>query len=66
VADKISVPTVGEVGRGQRLGQHDEVVDSIEASRRGVAHSRGLSAAARRRSAPVLGQRSGGWHRWSG
>jgi hypothetical protein len=67
VVDRIPTLTNGEVGRGRQLGQHGEVVDSIEASRGGgVAHRRGLSAVARRRSAPVLGRRSGGWHRWSG
>jgi hypothetical protein len=63
----IPVSAVDEVGRGWRLGQHGEVVDSIEASRGGVVHRRGLSvvAAARRRSARELSWRSGGWHRWS-
>jgi hypothetical protein len=67
MADRILASAIDEVGRGQRLGQHGEVVDSIEASRGGVAHRRGLSvaAAARRRSARELGRRSGGWRRWS-
>jgi hypothetical protein len=65
VADRIPAPAIDEVGRGWWLGQHGEVVDSIEASQGGVAHRRALSAAARRRSTRQLGRRSGGWHRWS-
>jgi hypothetical protein len=44
VVDRIPTLTNGEVGRGRQLGQHGEVVDSIEASRGGgggVAHRRG-------------------------
>jgi hypothetical protein len=33
VAGRISVPVVGEVGRGRRLGKHSEVVDSWRNSR---------------------------------
>jgi hypothetical protein len=65
VAGWISAPAVDEVGWGWWLGQHSEVVDSIEASQGGVAHQRGLSAAARRRSARELGRWSGWWRRWS-
>jgi hypothetical protein len=35
VAGRIPTLTNGEVGRGRQLGQHGEVVDSIEASRGG-------------------------------
>jgi hypothetical protein len=68
VAGQILASVDGEVDLGRRLGQHDEVGSSIGVSRGGVVHRRGLSAvaAARRRSSPVLGRRSGGWHRWTG
>jgi hypothetical protein len=42
VADGISAPTIGVVGRERQLGQHGNVGNSIEASRGGVAHRRGL------------------------
>jgi hypothetical protein len=38
MAGRIPAPAVGEVGQGQRLGQHGEVGDSFEAHRGGVAH----------------------------
>jgi hypothetical protein len=68
VAGRISASVDDVVDQGRRLGQHGEVGSSIGVSRGGVVHRRGLStaAAARRRSSPVLGQRSDGWRRWSG
>jgi hypothetical protein len=68
VASRIPVPAVGEVGWKQRLGQHGIVGNSIEVSRGGVAHRKGLSVAVvtRRRSSSTLGGRSGGWHGWLG
>jgi hypothetical protein len=44
VAGRIPSPAINEVGRGWRLRQHGEVVDSIEATQGRVAHRRGLSA----------------------
>jgi hypothetical protein len=41
VPDRISMSTAGEVGRGQRLGQHGKVGNPIEPSWGGVAHRRG-------------------------
>jgi hypothetical protein len=38
VAGRIPTSAVGEVGRGQRLGQHGEVGHSIEAPRGGATH----------------------------
>jgi hypothetical protein len=63
-APRAGVSAIGEVGRGRRLGQHSFMGNSIEASRGGVGFS--AVVAARQRSAPVLGWRCGGWHRWSG
>jgi hypothetical protein len=44
VAGWIPASVVGEVGWEQQLGQDGNVGNSIEASRGGVAHRRGLSA----------------------
>jgi hypothetical protein len=68
VAGRIPASADGEVGRGRLLGQHGEVGSSVGVSRGGVPHRRGLSVvvAARQRSSPVLGRRSGRWRRWSG
>jgi hypothetical protein len=46
VVDQIPVLAVDEVGRERRLGQHDFVGNSIEASWGGVAHRDTLSAVA--------------------
>jgi hypothetical protein len=42
VSDRIPVTIAGEVGQEQRLGQHGNVGNLIEASRGGVAHRRGV------------------------
>jgi hypothetical protein len=42
VSGQILVSTVGQVGREQRLGQHGNVGNPIEASQGGVAHRRGV------------------------
>jgi hypothetical protein len=73
VAGRIPTLTNGEVGRGRQLGQHGEVVDSIEASRGGggsgsperalcggSAEERTGAGPEERWVAPVLGRRSGG------
>jgi hypothetical protein len=45
VADRIPTTATGEVGRGQRLGQHDKVGDLFEVHRGGEAHrSRALDS----------------------
>jgi hypothetical protein len=68
VVGRIPALAVGEVGWERQLGQHDIMGNSIEASRGGVAHQRGLSTVVvtQRRRSSTLGGRSGGWHRWSG